>query len=142
MDIKKRAERLIKNCGTDNPFTAADFLGIKIMELDLSGPFGHYLKYSNRKRIIIAPYTPAKLRNFVCAHELGHALVTEDDNTTLLTAFTGRAALSNIVERRANEFAVRFLLNDAYLKENTDISVYTLADLRGVPKKYLGLMGI
>ena len=142
MDIKEKAETLIKKCGSDNPFAAADFLGIEIREMNLFGPFGHYLKYHRQKIIIIAPYVPPELKMFVCSHELGHALVTEDENTRRLTAFSGRDALSNIVERRANEFAVRFLLNENFLRENVGVSVYDLAAWRGIPQKYLTLLGL
>ena len=140
MNIRQTAERLIRKSGTDNPFAAADFLGIPVIEYDLGGPLGHYLKYCRGKYIVIADYAPDNLRDFICAHELGHALLTEDDNTAYLTAFTGRTALSDKVERRASEFAVRFLLNERRLREGRGVSVYDLAKMRGVPPEYVELL--
>ena len=142
MNIQKRAEWLIKKCGTDNPFAAADFLGIEILWMNLGGAFGYYVKYTREREILIAPYAPRHMLDFICAHELGHAMVTEDDNTARYTAFSGHSNLSDKVERRASEFAVRMLLNNGFLKEHINVSVYDLARMRGIPQEYVFLLGV
>ena len=55
--------------------------------------------------------------NFVCAHELGHALCTTKENTQWLKTYT-MSINSDKIERIANTFAVELLLPDTYLKEN------------------------
>ncbi len=140
MDIKKRAERLIRKCNTDNPFAAADFLGIKVTFDSLGGPWGYYLKYCRQQTIVIDCDTPQELHGFICAHELGHARITPDENTVRLKAFTGNPFTANKTERRANAFAVCFLLNETFLREHAGISIYDLAKIRGVPPDYIKLL--
>ena len=42
-------------------------------------------------------------------------------------------------ERIANTFAVELLLNDMYLREHADFSMYELAKMRGVPDEHVQL---
>ncbi len=140
LSIKERAMRLIEKYGTDDPFYLADILGITVVYDDLGGISGHYVKYLRRKYIIIDENAPEEMLVFICAHELGHAIITEDDNTKRLTAFSGRNALKNMVERRANEFAVNLLLNNGYLRENEGCGIYDLARRRGVPSRFVFLL--
>ena len=139
-NIKKCAERLIRCCGSDNPNAAADFLGITVVRADLGGALGQYVSYCRQRYIIIDENAPVPLIDFVCAHEIGHALLDGYENTQRLTAYTRSCALTNVVERRANEFAVNFLLNESYLREHHDVSIGDLAACRGVPTKYLNLL--
>ena len=74
---------------------------------------------------------------FVCAHELGHGICTPDENTELLQAYS--RGLDSRIERRANLFAVELLLNDDYLQENAECSIYTLGAMRGIPEDIIGL---
>lgn len=57
---------------------------------------------------------PEHLQAFVCAHELGHALLHRNINTPFLSKNT----LFSIdkIERQANTFAVELLLPDNILK--------------------------
>lgn len=75
---------------------------------------------------------------FVCAHELGHALCTPNDNTQWLKTYT-MDINADRVERLANMFAVELLLNDGYLAEHPGTSIYTLAHCRGVPHRFIKL---
>ena len=72
------------------------------------------------------------------AHELGHALCTPNDNTQWLKTYT-MSINADRVERVANEFAVELLLNDDYLSEHDDCSIYKLAECRGVPRQFIQL---
>ena len=142
MNIKERAERLIKKCNTDDPFAAADFLGIGILRENIGGPLGYYVGYCQHQIIIIERDAPQSLQKFICAHELGHARTTPDDNTQKMLMFTGNPFTANKTERRANEFALRFLLNDAFLRANPGCSTYDLARLRGIPQEFVYLLGV
>ena len=106
---------------------------------DLGGKYGNYLKYKRSKFIIIdAQRTPESMLPFVCAHELGHALCTPNDNTQWLKTYT-MDINADRVERLANMFAVELLLNDGYLAEHPGTSIYTLANCRGVPHRFIKL---
>ena len=140
VDISAMVNRLIRQCGTDNPVRIAKELGINVMYTPLGGKkYGNYIKYKRVKTIIIdKEVIPPELFEFVLAHELGHAVCTPDENTRWLDQYT-LGINSSIVESKANEFAVKLLLNDGYLKEYLDISAYTLAKSRGIPKNLVYL---
>ena len=138
MDIKQKAAQLIKKYHTDNPFKLAALLNINIIYGNLGGKYGNYMKYRRSRYIFIDDCrTPESMLPFICAHELGHALCTPDANTRWLNAYTIK--MDDKVERKANHFAVELLLNDAFLQNNADASIYQLADTRGIPEALIGL---
>lgn len=139
MEIQRKVRKLIRRYKTDDPFALAEARNIHIIYGDLGGKLGNYLKYKRSKFIIIDDKrTPSDLLNFVCAHELGHALCTPDDNTQWLKTYTMSINASR-VEHVANQFAVELLLNDEYLADHEDCSLYDLARCRGVPKQFIQL---
>jgi len=139
MDIQRKVRQLIRKFKTDNPFQLALAMNIHIIYGDLGGKFGNYLKYKRSKFIVIDDSrTPSDMLDFVCAHELGHALCTPDDNTQWLKTYT-MSINADRVERVANEFAVELLLNDQYLSNHPESTIYTLADCRGVPQNFVSL---
>ena len=139
MDFHQKVTALIRQCKTDDPFRIAALKNIQIIYNDLGGKFGNYIKYK-RSRIIILDdiRTPDNMLPFVCAHELGHALYTPNENTQWLKTYT-MSVNADCIERVANEFAVELLLNDFYISENKEYSIYNLADCRGVPHKFIPL---
>ena len=139
MDVRRHVYQLIRKFKTDDPFHLADHLNIIIMYGDLGGKYGNYLKYKRSKFIIIDDVrTPSHLLPFVCAHELGHAICTPKDNTQWLKTYT-MSINADKVEHTANQFAVELLLNDEYLADHADMSLYTIARLRGVPERFINL---
>lgn len=139
MEIQRKVRQLIRRYKTDDPFALAEAKNIHVIYGDLGGKLGNYLKYKRSKFIIIDDKrTPPDLLNFVCAHELGHALCTPDDNTQWLKTYTMSINASR-VEHVANQFAVELLLNDEYLADHEDCSLYDLARCRGVPKQFIRL---
>ena len=139
MDMQRKVRQLIRQFKTDNPFQLAALMNIHIIYGDLGGKFGNYLKYKRSKFIIIDDSrTPSEMLDFVCAHELGHALYTPNDNAQWLKTYT-TSINADRVERVANEFAVGLLLNDEYLLEHNGSSIYKLAECRGVPQQFVRL---
>lgn len=139
MDIKAKVEKLIKKHKTSDPFEIAKQENIHIIYINLGGKFGNYVKYKREKFILIDnTATPPEMLNFVCAHELGHALCTPKENTQWLKTYT-MSINSDKIERIANTFAVELLLSDTYLKENADYGIYQLAQAKGIPTKFIKL---
>ena len=139
MNVRQKVSALINKYNIDDPFKLASLLNIIIMYADLGGKYGNYLRYKRSKFIIIDNIrTPSSMLPFVCAHELGHALCTPNDNTQWLKAYT-ISSNADCVERLANKFAVELLLNDQYIADHPDASIYTLADCRGVPHCFINL---
>lgn len=139
MDIRQKVAELIRRYKTDDPFLIADLKNIHIVYGDLGGKFGNYIKYKRSKFIILDDKrTPERMLPFVCAHELGHALCTPNDNTQWLKTYT-MTINADCIERMANEFAVELLLNDEYIADHAEHSIYNLADCRGVPRRFIEL---
>lgn len=137
MDTKKIAVSLIRKFNTNNPFAIADHLSITVLYSDMKNTLGFFSKYKRSKFIHLNNNIPDNLETFVCAHELGHAICHHDINTPFLKRHT----LFSIdkIEREANTFAAELLLPDELLRTNHDISLFTIAEMCGVPAKLVEL---
>ncbi|SFU82125.1 ImmA/IrrE family metallo-endopeptidase [Alicyclobacillus macrosporangiidus] len=114
MDIKTCVKRLVSRYRTNDPFLIADKRGIVIITERLGNILGYHIS-SRRIHIIHLNWSlDGPLRRFVCAHELGHAILHPKVNTPFLR----RSTLFSIdrIEREANEFAVELLLPDEELE--------------------------
>lgn len=139
MDVKRKAESIIKRYGTSDPYRIAKCLHIIIEYAPLGGvKFANYLRYKRTQIIIIDDMVaPPHMLPFVLAHEIGHALCTPDANTAWLASYT--LGNDKKAERIANQFAVELLLNDAYLREHAEFGLHELARMRGVPDEHVQL---
>ena len=132
---KRTAMRLIKKYDSNDPFYIADHKGIEILYEPLGNIYGYYNYYKRIKMIHINNSLEEKLQRFTCAHELGHALLHHDINTTFLKSKTFFS--TSKIEREANTFAVELLIPDSDLSEfqDTNLSIYDAAEMYGVPKE-------
>ena len=114
LNIKGTVEKLIKNNNTNNPFEICKALDIVVKFENLGNIFGYCDTHFRMRSIHINENVPEHLQAFVCAHELGHALLHRNINTPFLSKNT----LFSIdkIERQANTFAVELLLPDNILK--------------------------
>ena len=115
-------------------------LDILIVYENLGSILGYFDAHFRMKTIHINENAPEELKGFICAHELGHAILHAKVNTPFLSAYT----LYSIgkIERQANTFAVELLLHDSYIKDNPGCSIYDLANSRGVPVQFIKLKGM
>lgn len=140
MDIKSTVQKLSKKYKTNDPFKLASELDILIVYENLGSILGYFDAHFRMKTIHINENAPEELKGFICAHELGHAILHAKVNTPFLSAYT----LYSIgkIERQANTFAVELLLHDSYIKDNPGCSIYDLANSRGVPVQFIKLKGM
>ncbi|OQM47502.1 hypothetical protein B6A27_00195 [Anoxybacillus sp. UARK-01] len=113
--IIRTIDREIKKHKTNNPFEIAENRNIIIRYFPLGQTLGFYMKNARHQVITINSDINDYLKKFVCAHELGHAILHKDENTPFLhrnTLFS-----KDKIEREANEFAVRLLLYDKNLED-------------------------
>jgi len=107
--IMRTLDREIKKHRTNNPFEIAKNRNIIIRYFPLGQTLGFYMKNVRHQVITINSDIEDYLKKFVCAHELGHAILHKDENTPFLhknTLFS-----KDKIEREANEFAVHLLLH-------------------------------
>ena len=137
MSIREIVSALVEEYDTRNPFEIAECRNIKIIRSELKSILGYYTKYHRVQSIILSAGLPEYLENFVCAHELGHAICHPDINVQWLCEGTFYA--KGKFERQANTFAVELLLPDNLLREHPEQTVYQVARSVGVPEEFVDL---
>ncbi|HJA40833.1 MAG TPA: ImmA/IrrE family metallo-endopeptidase [Firmicutes bacterium] len=140
--IKQKVNNLTKRYHTNNPFKLASALNIKITPWDFHDEIlGMYI-YERRSRYILYNRkleNDINMRNFIIAHELGHAILHTKLNTPFLREKTFYS--TDRIEKEANRFAVELLMPDSFLYEfkNEGITIYEAAQIYGIPREFAEL---
>lgn len=130
MDQKRIVESLVRKFGSRNPFQIAKELGIIIIRTPLSGIRGFYQYIKRCKIIYLDSGLDDNTARFVCAHELGHAIMHRNHNRIFLDTCT--SLKSSRYEREADRFAVDLLFDDDDLREYLEHPIQAAADMMGV----------
>ncbi|EOW9529574.1 ImmA/IrrE family metallo-endopeptidase [Bacillus cytotoxicus] len=133
MKIKDYVLKIAKKHGTTNPFEIAKRKGIIVLFEDLGNTLGFYNTYKRFKFIHINNRIDETTQRFVCAHELGHALLHPKANTPFLRNKTFFSV--DRLEIEANTFAVELLFTDEMISayKDTHLSLQEVAEIYGVP---------
>lgn len=126
------ARKLIRQHQTSDPFTLCDDLGILVLMVPLVGVRGFYQRRLRNRIIYIDSALPDYLQRWVCAHELGHALMHGDTNAIYLDSHTYQVI--GKYERSADRFAASLLCPEQdELTEYEGFSAEQLSAVFGVP---------
>ncbi|EZP75049.1 hypothetical protein H839_16153 [Parageobacillus genomosp. 1] len=138
-EIKEIVRHLIKKHKSNDPFQIAKKKNIIILFAELGNTFGFYSSYKRFQFIHLNNQLDEMMQRFVCAHELGHAVLHPKSNTPFLRANTLFSVEKLEVE--ANTFAVELLLPDYIISQykNTDMTIYNVAEMYSVPKELVHL---
>ncbi|KYD07687.1 ImmA/IrrE family metallo-endopeptidase [Saccharococcus caldoxylosilyticus] len=138
-DIKKLIMSLIRKHGTNDPFRIAMERNIILRFEDLKSTYGYFLHSNRMKFIHINNKLDEAFQRFVCAHELGHAILHPRVNTPFLRANTLFSV--DKIEIEANTFAVELLLPDDVITQyqGTDLTIYDVAKMYSVPQELVHL---
>lgn len=139
--IKHVVTNLVKKHKTADPFSLSSLMNIHVIPWDLHEEINGFYKYDKRnKYIFYNSNLNAELQRFVCAHELGHAVLHPRANTPFLRKNT----LFSIdkIEVEANRFAVKLLLPADILfdYQNQNLSIYEITKIIGIPKEQAHLV--
>ncbi|RAN75628.1 ImmA/IrrE family metallo-endopeptidase [Bacillus sp. SRB_331] len=139
MKIKDYILKIVKKHGTTNPFEIAKRKDIIVLFEDLGNTLGFYNTYKRFKFIHINNRIDETTQRFVCAHELGHALLHPKANTPFLRNKTFFSV--DRLEIEANTFAVELLLPDEMISEyqDTNLSIQEIAEIYGIPENFARL---
>lgn len=129
--IKKIVNHLAMRHGTRDPFRLAKDLGISILYCTLGSTLGYTVTYKRIPVIVLNEGLNERLMSFVCAHELGHAVMHKNVNTQWLKRHTFFSI--DRYEREANTFAVELLFYDELVTEHYDTALYSIATSLGIP---------
>lgn len=131
MDIKRVVCDVRCKYNSSDPFTIAASKGIELLYLDIGTTYGFFHVYKRQPMIILNQNLAEETSRFVCAHELGHAILHRGINTPYLKAHTLFSV--DKIEKEANTFAVELLLPDDMLREYSDINFCRIAQSAGIP---------
>ncbi|QXJ39540.1 Metallopeptidase ImmA [Parageobacillus caldoxylosilyticus] len=137
--IKEVVRQLIKTHKSNDPFQIAKEKNIIILFAELGATLGFYSSYKRIQFIHLNNQLDEMMQRFVCAHELGHAVLHPKSNTPFLRANTLFSVEKLEVE--ANTFAVELLLPDDIITQyqNTDLTIYDVAEMHSIPRQLVYL---
>ena len=104
------ARKLSRRYHTTDPFALCDEMGILVLMVPLVDIRGFYQRRLRNRIIYIDNSLPDYLQRWVCAHELGHALMHDGTNAIYLDTHTYQVI--GKYERSADRFAAALLCPD------------------------------
>lgn len=138
--VKDVVLNLVKKHKTNAPYELASRMNIEVVLWDLHEEIYGFYKYERRNRFIFinSNLIDTKQR-FVCAHELGHAILHSKVNTPFLRKNTFFSI--DKIEVEANTFAVELLLPDDVIKQyqSSELTIYHISQMYSVPKNLVHL---
>lgn len=128
--LSEVGEKLVKRCGTRDPFKIARELGIEVSFCEDFGSLkGMYRVIKRNRFILINNQLSGRMKHIVCAHELGHdQLHRQFAKTNGLCEFT-LYNMSTIQEYEANIVASEILLDTNELLEYVRTYQYTAEEV-------------
>lgn len=130
LETKRLAQSLARKYKTRDPFRIAAALGYTIIYTPLVGVRGFY-QYIERCHIIYLDNSLEEpMARFVCAHELGHALLHRGCNRIFMDTRT--FVVTSRYETEANHFAVDLLYDDEELEDLLELPLPTVATCLGL----------
>ena len=130
MDILAYIRHITNKYHTSNPFDIVEQSNITLFVEPLGSIKGYYCKILGSQFIHISDNLCYHEQRFVCAHELGHALI-HPEISLRYTIFP-----QSKYEKQANKFAVYLLLKDISC-EFPWYDTYQLARTAGIPLEAL-----
>lgn len=133
--IRQAVDGLVYSCGTRDPYSIADFLGIEVDEYPFRSRIkGMVVEASDGVCIAINSVLSSPWKRFVLAHEIGHVQLSyKGVGYFFLSEYT---LMLPLVEREANLFAMELLAGDEqpYWEE----TVEQFAARVGIPAEMMG----
>ncbi len=109
--IKAIVSYLLEKYGTLNPFELCDCLNIKVLKYDLGKDIKGCIQRTPDGRVMI--FINSELREeemkYICAHELGHAILHEEISLNYFVQ--NPMQVKNKYEIEADKFAAEILVN-------------------------------
>ena len=130
MEPKRIAESLVRKFKTRDPFRIADELDYIVIRTPMKSIRGFYLRMKRRRIIYIDSNLTEQEACFVCAHEIGHALMHRGINRVFMDTNTYFPV--NRQEIEASRFAVDLLFDDDDLRDFLEHPIRVAADCMGV----------
>lgn len=137
--IKEVVNGLIEKYGTNNPFELCDMLNINIMYSNLGSEIkGFVQRTPNGFEIIHINSCLSRInQKYICAHELGHAILHVDLSLSFFIE-SGLPTYRDRYEMQADKFAAELLIPDDYPKcEIANLTAEQLSHYFGVNERLI-----
>lgn len=137
MDIKKKANALVRKYSTRNPFEIIKHLNVIVVFYPLEGVRGFYQYFQRNNIIYIDERLPENEKQFVCAHEMGHMFLHKQANALFMDSRT--FLNTSKFELEANRFAVDLLISDDIIEDHIEFTTSQFERLLGYNKQLIEL---
>lgn len=129
--IDKKIENLIKKAGSDDLEDIISYLGIKIVKESTES---FYCQIKDKKYIYLNKEDPEELKPFILAHELGHAILHQEE----ISHYSPLSITKTATEREADYFAFKILKKSIDPSYNYTVSQYaTMLKVKEDTIKYI-----
>ena len=129
MDTESIVRRVVKRCGTNNPFEICELYHIIVQEWPLVNTYGFHMYTVHQHVITINDALSDEWKRFTCSHELGHVFLHDRTSTSWVRRYTGYSVRK--IEHQADDFAARLLSYGIEPEEGMTLQQY--AALCGIP---------
>lgn len=137
MDIKKKADYLVRKYQTRNPFEIIRGLNVILIFVSLVDTKAFYQYFQRNNLIYIDENLSPHEQAFECAHEMGHMFLHKKSNTIFMDTRTGFN--TNKYENEADIFAINLLVDDDSLLEYPGYTTEQFSHLLGYEKRLIEL---
>ena len=137
MNIHNLVESIVKKYHTRNPFKIVEEMRIILVYAPLVDIRGFYQYFQRNHLIYIDENLPDNEKTLVCAHELGHMFMHQDENAVYMDTHTCFNTQKSEIE--ANTFAAELLIPDEIILENRDMTTEQLSRLLGYEQALIEL---
>lgn len=128
--IDEKISKLVKKCGTRDPYKIAKQLGIIILFEELGEIHGFYNKIKRIKFIHVNKNSTEEEILYILAHELGHAICHPNENTPQLSAQSITSEMK--IEKEADYFATKLIIDGSH-DELLSPTKYDILSYYGLP---------
>lgn len=112
-EIIEKANSIVSECGTRNPFRIASMKGIHVLyREDFTNLYGMYAYILKNRYIFINENIPHNKQIIVCAHELGHDIFHRDIAKKQVLQEFALYDMQMRTEYEANVFAANLLIDE------------------------------
>lgn len=137
MNIKKKADLLVRRFRTRNPFEIIKGLNAIVVFAPLIDTRAFYQYFQRNNIIYIDESIPYHEQMFECAHEMGHMFLHKKANAIFMDTRTFMNG--NRYEKEADTFAMDLLIGDDMLIENRQYNIEQLSKLFGYEERLIKL---
>lgn len=137
MNIRAKVNQVVERYGTRDPYEIAGKLCIYVFFENLGTINGYYSTSHGLKFIHINEKLSHKMRELVCAHEIGHAVLHPSMNIEIINGHTHH--VEGRYENQANLFASYLLYPDEFLMQFEGFSAEQIAAALEIPKHIITL---